>query len=78
MNKDPKNCRTHRIRPIILFDIEVNMHNKHLGRISTRQAKTLDGIAPEQYGTQKEKSTEIQALNLILLSPYCSGATPLY
>ena len=38
------------------------MHNTHLGRISTRQAYTLEGITPEQYGSRREKAADIQAL----------------
>ena len=38
------------------------MHNKHLGRIATIQAETLDSIAPEQYGSRKAKAADIQAL----------------
>ena len=31
-----------------------------------RQAESLYGLAPEQYGIRKEKATGIQALNIIL------------
>ena len=51
------------MRPIIPFDIEANIHNKHLGRIAMIQSETLDRIAPEKYGSRKEKSADIQALN---------------
>ena len=63
MNKDPSYCCPQRMRPIIPFDIEANIHNKHLGRIAMIQSETLDRIAPEKYGICKEKSADIQALN---------------
>ena len=31
--------------PIILFDIEDNIHRKHLGIFSTENAKDIDGLA---------------------------------
>ena len=54
------------MRLILLFDIEENMHNKHLGRITMGQAETLDGIAPEKYGRRKSKYADIQALKIRL------------
>ena len=39
------------------------MHNTHLGIIAMSQAEALDWIAPEQYGSRKEKSADIQAPN---------------
>ena len=62
IHKYNNNFRPHRLRPILLFDIEANMHNKYLGRISMSQAEILDGIAREQYGSRKAKAADIQAL----------------
>ena len=39
---------------MLIFDIEVNMHNKNLGRISFIRDEILDRLAPEQYGVRKE------------------------
>ena len=36
------------------------MHNKHLGRIAARQAESIDVLAPEKYGIQKEKAADTQ------------------
>ena len=43
------------------------MHNKNLQIIDMIQAKNLDWLAPEQYGSYKGKSADIQALNTRLL-----------
>ena len=39
------------------------MNKNHLGIIAMIQSESIDGIAPEWYGTQKAKATDIQALN---------------
>ena len=64
IHKDPEYQRPHRLRPILLFDIEANLHNKHLGRHSTKTPKETEELAPEQYGRQGLKAAEIQALNI--------------
>ena len=63
IHKDPNDFRPNRLRPILIFGIKANMHNKHLGRLDMSQAKTLDGLAPEQYGSWKAKAAEIQEIN---------------
>ena len=63
IHKYPNDCCPRRLRPILLFDIDENMHNKHLGRISMIQAETLDGIDPEKYWSRKLKASDIQDLN---------------
>ena len=63
IQKYPNNFRPQRLLPILIFDIEANMHNMHLGRIAMIQDETLDGISPEQYGSRKAKDANTQALN---------------
>lgn len=62
-HKTPGDIRAHRLRPIKLFDIEGNMHNKRLGRHSMELAEACNGVAPEQYGSRKCFAADIQALN---------------
>ena len=40
------------------------MKNKHLGIMTAIQAKNLDRLSPEQYGSCKAKAADIQALNI--------------
>ena len=63
IHKEPNDFRPHRLIPILLFDIEEKMNNKHLGRMSMYQDETLDGIYPEQCGIRKAKFADTQALN---------------
>ena len=63
IHKDPEDFRPHRIRPIIMFYIEANLHNKHLGKLSMRRAEEIIALAPEQYGRRKGKAAGTQALN---------------
>ena len=62
-HKDPNDCRLQRRWPILLFDIEANMHNKHLGRIAMSQSEIIDVIDREHYRIRKAKAVDIQALN---------------
>eukprot|EP00957_Ditylum_brightwellii_P029445 2225480-Ditylum_brightwellii.AAC.1 len=39
------------------------MHNKRLGREAMRRAETCDDMAPEQFGSRRQKSANLQALN---------------
>ena len=39
------------------------MHNKHSEIMTMNQAGNLEGLAPEQYGSRKSKSADIQVLN---------------
>lgn len=63
IHKKPGDNRVHRLRPIMLFDIECNIHNKRLGWFAMQRAEECEGVAPEQYGSRKHKAADIQALN---------------
>ena len=67
IHKDPNYSRPHNFRPIFLFDIEANLHNKHLGKLMMNTEEHLNNLGPEQYGISKAKDTEIQAFNTRLL-----------
>ncbi len=63
IHKSKNDDRTSKLRPILLFDIECNMHNKRLGRHAMKQAESLGAVAPEQYGSRKRLAADTQALN---------------
>eukprot|EP00957_Ditylum_brightwellii_P131230 10008906-Ditylum_brightwellii.AAC.1 len=46
-------ARVSKLRPILLFDMEANIHNKRSGREAVEKAEKSGGIAPEQYGSRK-------------------------
>eukprot|EP00957_Ditylum_brightwellii_P022700 1712325-Ditylum_brightwellii.AAC.1 len=46
------------------------MHNKRLGQEAMRRAEIMHGIAPEQFGSRREKSADLQALNTRLFYDY--------
>ena len=39
------------------------MHNKDLKLFTMEKVEELDSLSPEKYGSQKDKFTDIQALN---------------
>ena len=51
------------MRPILVFDIEANLYNNHLGKITMNTAEELNTLTPEQYGIRKAKASNIQSLN---------------
>ena len=53
----------HHLRPVLMFDIEANLHNKHLGELTMETVEQINALTPEQYGTRKAKAADIQALN---------------
>eukprot|EP00957_Ditylum_brightwellii_P163953 12482729-Ditylum_brightwellii.AAC.1 len=63
IHKNPDNNRLHHLQPILLFDLEANMHNKRLDRVAMASVENLEGVAEEQYGSRKKKAADIQALN---------------
>ena len=67
IHKDPNDYQPQRLRPILLFDIEANMHKKALGQYTINHAEELKGIPPEHYGSRKAKAADVKALNNRLL-----------
>ena len=63
----PNHLNTHRLRPIIVLDIKFNLHNRHLGKLTTNTAEELDDQSLEQYMIRRAKAADIQALNKNLL-----------
>eukprot|EP00957_Ditylum_brightwellii_P047340 3596844-Ditylum_brightwellii.AAC.1 len=55
--------RVNKLRPILLFGIEANMHNKMLSKDAMRRAEACGGVASEQFGSQRNKSAGLHALN---------------
>ena len=66
IHKYPNEFIPHRLRPILLFEIETNIHNKHIGKLTTKTAKYIDALALKQYGSRKAKAADIQDLNIRL------------
>ena len=46
IHKYPNDFRSHRLRYILLFDIEKNLHNKYLGKLTMKTAEDLNALAP--------------------------------
>ena len=63
MHKKSNNYRPQRLRPILLFDIEANIHNNNIVRIATSKAENLKWLSPEKYGRRKSKAADTQAYN---------------
>lgn len=63
LEKKKNNFRVDCLRTIMLYDVEFNMTNKILGRDTMAQAERYGGLAPEQYGSRKQKSANDHALN---------------
>ena len=61
--KEFGNNRAEKLRPILLFDIEANMHNKRLGRFAMRKAEDAKAVAWEQFGSRRHHAADLQALN---------------
>ena len=49
-----------------MFNIETNMHNKHLGRLSMDSKERMGFLATEQYGIIQHPYADIQELNIRL------------
>ena len=65
--KYPNDNKPQFLRPILLFYIEANLQNKHIGRHSIKDYEELEGLSPEQYGIRSSKAEDFQALNKRLL-----------
>ena len=59
IHKYPNDFGPHRLIPIILSDIEADLHHKHLGKIKIKTAEELNAFATEQYGSRKTKAADI-------------------
>ena len=70
IHMNPDDSIPHRLRPILILDIEENLHKKILGRMAMRQAEELEGIYPEQYRIRESKAADTQALNTRLFYDY--------
>ena len=53
IHKDPEDFRFHQLRPILLFDIEANLNNKHLGKLYIGRSEELGALAPKQHRNRK-------------------------
>jgi len=70
LEKQPGNLNVEKLRIILLFEGDFNNNNKWLGRAVMFNAEVHNLMAPEQYGSRKEKSAAIQCLNKRLLYDY--------
>ncbi len=61
------NFNVEKLRIILLFEGDFNNNNKWLGRAVMFNAEEHQQMAPEQYGSWKEKLADIQCLNKCLL-----------
>ena len=51
------------LRSVVLTEADFNFNNKILGRRVIQHAEDIQDIAPEQYGSRKNKSAIDQALH---------------
>ena len=63
IHKYPSGFRPSHLIPIPLFDIEANLHNKHLGIFSVVKAEELGVLDSEKYVSRTAKATDTQAIN---------------
>ena len=61
--KSPNNFNVDRFRPIIHVEADFNMTNGFIGRRVMDNAEKSNLLAQEQYGSRKEHSSHVQALN---------------
>eukprot|EP00978_Attheya_sp_CCMP212_P022811 scaffold68738_cov43-Attheya_sp.AAC.1 len=62
----PKKTDTDKVedlRPLLLFEVDCNMANKRIGRVMMEMAERNGTLSKEQYGSRKDHSAGIQALN---------------
>jgi Reverse transcriptase (RNA-dependent DNA polymerase) len=57
------NHRAASLRTIVLMETDFNFLNKIIGKRVMRHAEQMDTIAPEQYGSRKNKSALLHATN---------------
>ena len=61
--KKVANNHVEKLRTILLYEADFNAVNKILGRHMLANGENCDSIAPEQYGSRKNKTAIIQCLN---------------
>ena len=61
--KKVANNHVEKLRTILLYEADFNAVNKILGRKMLANGEKCDSIAPEQYGSRKNKTAIIQCLN---------------
>ena len=61
--KKVANNHVEKLRTILLYEADFNAVNKILGRHMLSNGENCDSIAPEQYGSRKNKTAIIQCLN---------------
>jgi len=70
LEKSPGNFNVEKLRIILLFEADFNANNKWLGRAMMLNTKQYNLLAPEQYGSRKQKSAVAQCLNKLLFYDY--------
>ena len=67
ITKEHGNHRINRLRTILLYEADYNFNNKVLGRRMMEHAENNNILAPEQYGSRKNKTAIECALNKRLI-----------
>jgi len=70
LEKQAGNLNVEKLQIILLFEGDFNQNNKWLGQAVMFQMEEQHQMAPEQYGSCKEKLADIQCLNKRLLYDY--------
>jgi len=70
LEKQKGNLNVEKLWIILLFEGNFNNNNKWLGRAVMFNAEKQNQMAPEQFGSRKDKSAVIQCLNKWLLYDY--------
>jgi len=63
LEKQARNFNFEKLRIILLFEGDFNQNNKWLGRAVMFNTELKQQMAPEQYGSRKEKVAGMQCLN---------------
>jgi len=70
LEKSLGNFNVEKLQIILLFEADFNANNKWLGRAMMLNAEQYNLLAPEQYGSRKQKSAVAQCLNKLLFYDY--------
>jgi len=65
-----RNCLVEKLQIIMLFEADFNNNNKWIGQEVMWNAKKLDKVVPEQYGSCSQKAAGTQCLNKWLFYDY--------